>query len=548
MAPAGSLSRLGALPGRARKASSVRANAVQKEDPFLAGDFKRMVDSERQLKRFGPTFGGVFRVLDEAPRVRVRHTKERPQDQLVDLAVLNAKLTGADPVIARNKLERIKKRRETWEEVYRRLLEKDAQATIEEIEALALAVDETMSAQATERASISELNEELREMQAKLEAARQTLSLTEARIAHNVGRIAELEAEADSLQRSYAAAADDALVAAARTSPDPRAAEFRTAARAAPAAAPAPTSAGARAAGSEGASGSGRAPVPAPRRPRKGAGLPSSLELEPELKEFWFPVAFSAHLKPGTMVPFELFGQPWVMFRSDDGTVGCLYDQCAHRACPLSLGKVSGSRVACAYHGWEFNASGACERMPSTAFCKGVRVRSMPVVEEGGLVWAWPGNGTPPPHRPVADISPPEGFEVHAEICIEVPVEHGLLIENLLDLAHAPFTHVNTFAKGWPVPDIVKFQTNRLLGGDWHPYPIKMSFEPPCMTLSTIGLDAPGKPVRGSLADECDKHLHQLHVCLPSKPGHTRLLYRMSLDFLGWMRNLPFTGETPGRT
>lgn len=289
--------------------------------------------------------------------------QERPQDQLVDLAVLNAKLTGADPVIARNKLERIKKRRETWEEVYRRLLEKDAQATIEEIEALALAgtahglrppnalhgnapgaqpapapapaVDETMSAQATERASISELNEELREMQAKLEAARQTLSLTEARIAHNVGRIAELEAEADSLQRSYAAAADDALVAAARTSPDPRAAEFRTAARAAPAAAPAPTSAGARAAGSEGASGSGRAPVPAPRRPRKGAGLPSSLELEPELKEFWFPVAFSAHLKPGTMVPFELFGQPWVMFRSDDGTVGCLYDQCAHRACPL---------------------------------------------------------------------------------------------------------------------------------------------------------------------------------------------------------------------
>lgn len=29
----------------------------------------------------------------------------------------------------------------------------------------------------------------------------------------------------------------------------------------------------------------------------------------------------------------------------------------------------------------------------------------------------------------------------------QVPVEHGLLIENLLDLAHAPFTHTSTFAK-----------------------------------------------------------------------------------------------------
>ena len=37
------------------------------------------------------------------------------------------------------------------------------------------------------------------------------------------------------------------------------------------------------------------------------------------------------------------------------------------------------------------------------------------------------------------------------EIEVEVPVEHGLLVENLLDLAHAPFTHTTTFARGWPV-------------------------------------------------------------------------------------------------
>jgi chlorophyllide a oxygenase len=38
----------------------------------------------------------------------------------------------------------------------------------------------------------------------------------------------------------------------------------------------------------------------------------------------------------------------------------------------------------------------------------------------------------------------------------------------------------------------------------------------------------------GVTAVECKNHLHQLHVCLPSKPGRTRLLYRMSLDFASW--------------
>lgn len=34
-------------------------------------------------------------------------------------------------------------------------------------------------------------------------------------------------------------------------------------------------------------------------------------------------------------------------------------------------------------------------------------------------------------------------------------MEHGLLMENLLDLAHAPFTHTSTFARGWPIPESV---------------------------------------------------------------------------------------------
>lgn len=38
-------------------------------------------------------------------------------------------------------------------------------------------------------------------------------------------------------------------------------------------------------------------------------------------------------------------------------------------------------------------------------------------------------------------------------------------------------------------------------------------------TISKIGLAQPGKIMRGVTADNCERHLHQLHVCAPSKRG-----------------------------
>jgi len=226
-----------------------------------------------------------------------------------------------------------------------------------------------------------------------------------------------------------------------------------------------------------------------------------------------------------------------VLFRDENGKPACVKDECAHRACPLSLGKVVEGKVECAYHGWQFAADGACTKMPSTTHCPNVAVSALPCVEKDGFVWVWPGEGEPPQVPSVT--LPPPGYDIHAEIMIDVPVEHGLLMENLLDLAHAPFTHTSTFAKGWPVPDFVKFHASKMLSGNWDPYPIDMAFQPPCMVISRIGLAQPGKIMRGVTANMCQNHLHQLHVCMPSKKGHTRLLYRMSLDFIPWVRYIP---------
>ena len=56
----------------------------------------------------------------------------------------------------------------------------------------------------------------------------------------------------------------------------------------------------------------------------------------------------------------------------------------------------------------------------------------------------------------------------------------------------------------------------------------------------SAGLAQPGKIERGARASSCRNHLHQLHVCLPAGPGRSRLLYRMSMDFLQWTKHVPF--------
>ncbi|EXC01096.1 Chlorophyllide a oxygenase [Morus notabilis] len=257
----------------------------------------------------------------------------------------------------------------------------------------------------------------------------------------------------------------------------------------------------------------------------------------PRLKNFWYPVAFSTGLTDDTMIPIDCFEEPWVIFRGKDGKPGCVQNTCAHRACPLHLGSVNEGRIQCPYHGWEYSTDGKCEKMPSTQLLN-VKIKSLPCFEKEGMIWVWPGSDPPSPTLP--SLQPPKGFQIHAEIVMELPVEHGLLLDNLLDLAHAPFTHTSTFAKGWTVPSLVKFLTPASgLQGYWDPYPIDMEFRPPCMVLSTIGISKPGK-LEGQNTKQCATHLHQLHVCLPSSRQKTRLLYRMSLDFAPLLKHVPF--------
>ena len=461
--------------------------------------------------------------MGSAPRIRVRRAHDRARDQLADLVVVNKRLAMAvndhaptvdeDEAAAavRRRVEYLKRRRRNWELVYQYVTADDALCTLETIEEANRKVEEALSEGTAEGAGVSAMQRRLEELRAEVTVAQSKLDLTQAKLESNLARVEELKSEARRLQtlhdRSNSASTTVTPPSPTNSSP------------------PSPTK------------------VVSSREERKNAllkrrGLQSSLELEEELRNHWFAVQFASRLTPDTMLPFDLFGEPWVLFRDAQGLPSCVRDECAHRACPLSAGSCKNGELECAYHGWRFNGAGECTAMPSTNFCKGIRVSALPVQEVDGLIWVWPGWRETGP-VPVGTTTPPPGYTTHCELELEVPVEHGLLIENLLDLAHAPFTHTTTFARGWPVPESVTFQAGKMLSGNWMPYPIDMAFNPPCMTESLIGLSKPGQLEKGARAVDCTNHLHQVHICLPSKKGHTRLLYRMSMDFMEWVKYVP---------
>lgn len=450
--------------------------------------------------------GGSFfqNVVDTAPRIRVRRATDRARDQLADLAVLNERLRNQDEagaVQARTRVEFLKRRRKIWQKVYEYVLDNDIECTLSSIEEANTKVQKALSDEMRDKTSILDLKKTLQSLQEEVVEANEKLVMTKAKVEENVKRMNELKQSAEILEKTFSTDGSEAQQA----NVIPFEAE--------------------------------RVMTTMPKG-RKSSGLESSLSLEEELKNHWFAVQFSSTLEKDMMIPFDLFGEPWVIFREKDGKAACVKDECAHRACPVSIGTVVDGEVQCPYHGWQFNGQGNCTKMPSTAMCKGIKIKALPVVEVDGMIWVWPG-WREPMGTPEGVAAPPPGFKIHAEIEVEVPVEHGLLIENLLDLAHAPFTHTTTFARGWPVPEVVRFKAAEALSGAWHPYPIDMEFRPPCVTVSTIGLAQPGKIERNVGAKDCQNHLHQIHVCLPSKQGHTRLLYRMSMDFLDWARYIP---------
>ena len=173
------------------------------------------------------------------------------------------------------------------------------------------------------------------------------------------------------------------------------------------------------------------------------------------LKRQWYAAAWADELVAGKPLSRTYLGEPVLIWRSGDGSLHGLADQCPHRFAPLSRGQVDGTGVRCGYHGLKFDGAGYCIDNPHGPILSSLRVRSYPVVERHQLLWIWmgPRDESAPGAGDLSTI-PDMGFIDQAKTTaishgyMYTKAGHKLLEDNILDLSHADYLHPDTLGGG----------------------------------------------------------------------------------------------------
>lgn len=166
---------------------------------------------------------------------------------------------------------------------------------------------------------------------------------------------------------------------------------------------------------------------------------------QPVLRRFWYATIRMDALEQGPQ-PFTLLGENIVLWKQADGSPAALQDRCCHRTARLSKGFVENGHIVCGYHGWQFDCSGTCVKIPQApegAAPSQARVKSYHCQEKYGYVWV----ALEDPLRDIPDF-PEDGAEGYRRIFQfyqtwkTSPLR---FMENSFDNSHFSFVHKANF-------------------------------------------------------------------------------------------------------
>ena len=141
-------------------------------------------------------------------------------------------------------------------------------------------------------------------------------------------------------------------------------------------------------------------------------------------RRYWIPALLAEELPEPDCPPVrvQLLSERLIAFRDTEGRLGLIDEFCAHRRVSLWFGRNEECGLRCPYHGWKYDVTGQCTDLPSepesNGFRRETKLKSYPLMEQGGVLWTYMG---PPEHRPA-----PPAFEFSL-----VPASHSYTSKRL---------------------------------------------------------------------------------------------------------------------
>jgi phenylpropionate dioxygenase-like ring-hydroxylating dioxygenase large terminal subunit len=163
------------------------------------------------------------------------------------------------------------------------------------------------------------------------------------------------------------------------------------------------------------------------------------------LRRFWYAVIPLERLKDGPQ-PFTLLGEKIVLWLDAEGKPAAVQDRCCHRTAQLSKGFVESGNIVCGYHGWTYDKSGKCVRIPQNpdhAIPSGACVPGYRCEARYGYAWV----ALDEPLQPIPEIAEDRDpkFRRILEFYETWKCSGLRFMENSFDNAHFSFVHKGTF-------------------------------------------------------------------------------------------------------
>lgn len=124
--------------------------------------------------------------------------------------------------------------------------------------------------------------------------------------------------------------------------------------------------------------------------------------VQEQMTSEWIPAALLPDLPPGGVIASVCGSLEVAVWRSASGRVAAWVDRCPHRGMRLSHGFVRGEMLSCIYHGWRFDDTGRCRKIPAHPDLEppeAIRTQAIACIESQGVVWI---------ASEIPDVAPPD--------------------------------------------------------------------------------------------------------------------------------------------